>query len=156
MKPVNYFSVRIAIALCLIAFLAQAQDKKEKGTISIGLAYLQLNGDLPVIKVSAKTKVEKKFQPVEGVEINLFFGGETSQGFLGKVKTNSHGDASLTLPVRFKAQWDSLATFTFIGTLTQNDRFEDQSAELEISKAKIELTLDEVDSVRTIHAKVLA
>ena len=156
MKPVNYFSVRIAIALCLIAFLAQAQDKKEKGTISIGLAYLQLNEDLPIIKVSAKTKVEKKFQPVEGVEINLFFGGETSQGFLGKVKTNSHGDASLTLPVRFKAQWDSLATFTFIGTLTQNDRFEDQSAELEISKAKIELTLDEVDSVRTIHAKVLA
>jgi hypothetical protein len=58
--------------------------------------------------------------------------------------------------VRFKDQWDSLASFTFIGTLTQNDSFENQSTELEISKAKIELTLEEADSVRTIHAKVLA
>ena len=142
--------------MCLIAFLSQAQDKTEKGTINIALAYHQLNSDLPVIKVSAKTKKEKKFQPVEGVEINLFFNTETSQGFMGRVETNSNGAGSLSLPVRFKDQWDSLASFTFIGTLTQNDSFENQSTELEISKAKIELTLEEADSVRTIHAKVLA
>ena len=144
------------MALCLIAFLAQAQDKTEKGTIKIDLTYHQLNNDLPVIKVSAKTKKEKKFQPVEGVEINLFFNAETSQGFMGRVETNSHGAGSLSLPVRFKDQWDSLSSFKFIGTLIQNDSFEDQSTELEISKAKIELTLEDVDSARTIHAKVLA
>jgi hypothetical protein len=143
-------------ALCLITILAQAQDKVEKGTISINLAYHQLNDDLPQIKVSAKTKIERKFQPVEGVEVNIFFNAETSQGFIGRVKTNNHGAGSLSLPARFKDQWDSLSAFTFIGTLTQNDRFEDQSTELEITKARIELSLNEVDSIRTIQARVLA
>jgi len=156
MKQLNYSRGLIAIVLCLMAFLSHAQDKTAKGTIKIDLTYHQLNNDLPIIKVSAKTKKEKKFEPVEGVEINLFFGAETSSGFMGRVETDSHGAGSLSLPVRFKDQWDSLASFKFIGTLTQNDSFENQSTELEISKAKIEVTLEEADSVRTIHAKVLA
>jgi hypothetical protein len=40
-----------------------------------------------------------------------------------------------------------IVSFKFIGTLTQNDSFRDQSTELEISKAKIELTLEDIDSV---------
>jgi len=146
----------IAMVLCLIAFVVQAQDKPEKGTIKIDLAYHQLNNDLPIIKVSAKTKKEKKFQPVEGVVINLFFNTETSQGFMGRVETSTNGAASLSLPVRFKEQFDSLFNFKFIGTLIQNDSFEDQSTELEITKAKIELALEDIDSVHTIRAKVLA
>ncbi len=156
MKHINYSTGLIAMTLCLMAFFVEAQEKTEKGSIKIDLAYYQLNDDLPVIKVSAKTKIEKRFMPVKGVEVNLFFGSETSNGFMGKVETNSHGAASLSLPVRFKSQWDSLSSFKFIGTITKNDQFEDQSTELEISKAKIELTLEDVDSVRTIHAKVLA
>jgi hypothetical protein len=156
MKQINYSIGLIAMAFCLMAFLVQAQDKTEKGTIKIDLAYHQLNNDLPVIKVSAKTKKEKKFQTVEGVVINLFFNTENSQGFMGRVETNSNGAGSLALPVRFKDQFDSLFSFKFIGTLIQNDSFEDQSTELEISKAKIELTLEDMDSAHTIHAKVLA
>ena len=146
MKQIKYSIGLIAMVLCLIAFLAQAQDKTAKGTIKIDLTYHRLNDDLPVIKVSAKTRKEKKFQPVEGVEINLFFNTETSQGFMGRVETNSNGAGSLSLPVRFKDQFDSLFSFKFIGTLIQNDSFEDQSTELEISKAKIELTLEDNDS----------
>ena len=61
MKQINYSIGLIAMALCLIAFLVQAQDKTEKGTIKIDLAYHQLNNDLPVIKVSAKTRRRKSF-----------------------------------------------------------------------------------------------
>ena len=156
MKQIKHSIGLIATALCLIPLLGQAQDKPAKGIIKIDLTYHQLNNDLPIIKVSAKTKKEKKFQPVEGVEINLFFNAETSQGFMGRVKTNSNGAGSLSMPTRFKNQWDSLYSLKFIGTLIQNDSFEDQSTELEISKAKIELTLEDIDSARTIHAKVLA
>src|SRR6478609_2221843 len=155
MKHFNCSTGLMMMLICFTAFLAQAQET-EKGTISIGLTYNQLNDDLPVIKVSAKTKKDRRFEPVGDEEINLFFMTNTSQGFIGMVKTNSHGAASLTLPVRFKSQWDSLASFMFIGTLADTTRFAYQSAELEITKAKIELTLDEADSVRTIHAKVLA
>ena len=37
MKQIKYSIGPIATALCLIAFLAQAQDKSEKGTIKIDL-----------------------------------------------------------------------------------------------------------------------
>ena len=124
MKQINYSTGLIAIVLCLMAFLSQALDKTEKGTIKIDLAYHQLNNDLPIIKLSAKTKKDKKFQPVEGVFINLFLNTEASQGFMGRVETNINGAGSLHLPVRFKDQWDSLASFTFIGTLTGSDSFE--------------------------------
>ena len=154
MKQIKHSIGPITMVLCLIVFLGQAQDKAAKGTIKIDLTYHQLNNDLPVIKVSAKTKKEKKFQPVEGVVINLFFNAETSQGFMGRVRTNNNGAGSLSMPVRFKDQWDSLYGFKFIGTLIQNDSFDDQSTELEITKAKIELTLEDNDS--TIHAKLLA
>src|SRR6185436_1864903 len=156
MKQDNYSIGLITMVWCLTAFLGQAQDKTEKGIIKIDLAYHQLNNDLPVIKVSAKTKKEKKFQTVEGVVINLFFNTENAQGFMGRVETNSNGAGSLSLPVRFKGQFDSLFSFKFIGTLIQNDSFEDQSTELEISKAKIDLALEDIDSAHTIHAKVLA
>ena len=156
MRQIKYSIGLTTMGLCLITFLVQAQDKPEKATIKIDLTYHQLNNDLPAIKVSAKTRKEKKFQPVEGAVINLFFNTETSQGFMGRVETNTNGAASLSLPVRFKEQFDSLFNFKFICTLIQNDSFEDQSTELEIIKAKIELSLEGIDSPRTIHAKVLA
>ncbi len=156
MKQINYITGLIAIAFCLINFLVKAQDKTEKGTIKIDLSYNQLNNDLPIIKVSAKTKKDRKFEPVTGVAVNLFFTTETSKGFIGRIETNSHGFGSLSLPERFKNQLDSSTSFKFIGTLTQDKSFEDQSTELEISKAKIELALDDVDSVHKINAKVLA
>ena len=56
----------IATTLCLISLLGQAQDKTEKGTIKIDLAYHQLNNDLPVIKVSAKTKKGEKVSARSG------------------------------------------------------------------------------------------
>ena len=123
MKPINSSLGLVAMLFCFAAFLGQAQDKADKGTINIGLTYHQLDTDLPIIKVSAKTKKDRKFEPVEGVEINLFLGSETSAGFMGRIKTNVHGAGSMALPERFKAQYDSSNSFMFIGTLTQNDRF---------------------------------
>ena len=62
MKQIKYSIGLITMVLCFIPFLTKAQDKTDKGTIKIDLAYHRLNDDLPVVKVSAKTKKEKKFQ----------------------------------------------------------------------------------------------
>ena len=79
------YSILVAMLVWPANVLVQAQDKTEKGTINIALTYSQLNEELPIIRVSAKTKKERKFEPVEGVEVNLFFGTETSSGFLGRI-----------------------------------------------------------------------
>lgn len=156
MKQSSYTRQLITVLFGILVFPMQAQEKQEKGVIKIDLTYHQLNNDLPVLKISTKTKKGKKFQSVEGVEVNLFFKEETSQGFMGKAKSNYYGVGSLQLPQRFRNSFDSSSSLLFIATLTGNERFEDQSTEIEITKARIELVVEEKDSVKTMRTKVFA
>ena len=156
MKQAAYLSrIRVVLLLLLVCQL-QAQEEKEKDLIRIVPAYYQSDEALPVIKVTASTKKNQKFVPVAGAEVNLFFNEETAEGFMGRVITNDRGLASLALPVKFKTSWDSMISFKFIGTVTGNKQFEDEAAEIEITKARIELSLTEEDSIRNITAALRA
>ncbi len=148
----------LLIGWCLfnINQAAQAQTEKEKKTPRINLAYHQLNDDLPYLQVDVKTKNGRRFEPVEGVDINVFFGEETAGGFMGRTITNDKGIGVVNLDEKFSVQWDTLPSSTFIATLTANNEYEDASAEVEIAKSRIELTLETEDSVRTMKAKVMA
>ncbi len=148
-------SIRVFLFLIMVSLL-QAQEEKEKDLIRIALAFYQTDEALPVIKATVSTKKDQKFVPVPGVEVNLFFNEETAGGFMGRLTTNDRGTASMTLPVKFKTAWDSMTTFKFIGTVTSNKQFEDIATEIEIIKARIELSLSEEDSIRTIKAVLRA
>lgn len=156
MKQATYLSGIRVILLLLAVWRLQAQEEKEKAPIRIILAYYQSDEALPLIKVTASTKKNQKFVPVADAEVNLFFNEETAEGFMGRVTTNDRGSASMTLPVKFKTSWDSMIFFKFIGTVTGNKQFEDEAAEIEITKARIELSLTEEDSIRTIKAALHA
>jgi hypothetical protein len=143
------------ISILVVAMPILAQQESTKSALRIDLSYYQVNDDLPVLKIQAKTKVGKKFEAVEGIAINVFFNEESSEGFMGQVKTSGKGIAALTLPAKFSEAWRSLSGFTFMATVTSNNQFEDTRTEIEISKARIELSLTEEDSVRTIAAKVM-
>jgi hypothetical protein len=62
----------------------------------------------------------------------------------------------LILPERAKTQWDTATVSKFIATVTKNDKYEDNSSEIEITRARIEVKISEKDSVRSIAAKVFA
>ncbi|MBK5277453.1 MAG: hypothetical protein JJE09_01190 [Bacteroidia bacterium] len=141
---------------CVLVIPTQAQDEKDKNAIKVDLAYYQLDNALPILVASAKTKNGKKFEPVDSVDIYLYFNEESTVGFIGKIRTNDKGIGKLSLPERFRSDWATLPSSTFIATITGNERFKDASTEIEIAKAKIELTAEEKDSVRIITAKVLA
>ncbi|MFN3841426.1 MAG: hypothetical protein ACK4RF_12045 [Cyclobacteriaceae bacterium] len=151
----NLIAISFTILLLPGGFFGYAQQD-EKFSANLYLSYTQKNESLPVITVSVKTKKGRKFEPVEGAVINIFFMEESAEGFMGRVKTNSLGLASLPLPEQKRTAWMSLPTVTFLATLTGSDKFEDASEEIEIQKARIELNLTEEDSVRTITAKVKA
>ncbi len=144
------------LLICGLAASIQAQDKIEKIAVKVDLAYHQQDDGLPVLIVSAKTKKGKKFEPVDSVDVYVYLNEESTGGFIGRIRTNNKGIGKLSLPDRLKNDWLTLATSTFIATLTGSERFKDASTEIEITKAKIELNAEEKDSVRTISAKVLA
>lgn len=156
MKQAGYLSGILTVLLLLMGWRLKAQEENGKASIRIALAYYQTDEALPVIKVTASTKKDQKYVPVANTEVNLFFNEETAGGFMGRVTTNDRGLASLALPVKFKTSWDSMIFFKFIGTVTGNKQFEDEAAEMEITKARIELSLTEEDSIRTIKAALHA
>jgi hypothetical protein len=132
------------------------QPAVEKKNLRVDLSFHQQDDQLPFLKVNVKTKNGKRFEPVEGVVVNLFIGEETSSGFMGRVRSDQHGWASIQLPAKFKAQWDSASSATFLATVTSDEEFKDAGFEIEISKARIELELENKDSLRLMHAKLLA
>jgi hypothetical protein len=146
------------VTLLLIGSIAtlSAQEAKEKGRVIIDLSYHQRDAEMPLLRAYAKSKINKKYLPVKGAFINFFMGEETAAGYLGSAKTNRVGVSSLPVPARAKVALDSLNRFMFIATVTGSDLFETASTELEIAKARIELSLQEEDSIRTIKAKVFA
>ena len=133
MKPIS--AIILFLLLIALPIVSTAQATLEKKKLSLTISYQQKNNELPIIKVSAKTKPEKKFVPVEGVELNLFFNEETANGFMAKVKSNLYGEAKVTLPLRFKNSWDSSASYLFIATAVNQDQYLDASTEIEITKA---------------------
>jgi hypothetical protein len=139
----------------MVSWGVGAQQEAEKKPLRLALTYHQQNDQLPIIKVSTKSKTGKKFEAKDSVLVNLFFGEETNEGFLGRVRTNMRGEASLQLSGKYKEGWSNASSLKFIATVTGSDQFDDASTEIEIAKAKIELTLEEKDSVKTISAKVL-
>ena len=155
MKRIGIFSIGMIVAFLSASIHLSAQGEKKKSAIKIGLSYIKVNDQAPVLKASAQIKNGKKFEPLEGVEINLSFMEETPRGFLGRVKTNNQGTASMTLPAEINTRLDSLSPFKFIASVTSTDRFDEQTAEIEITRARIELSLPEADSVKKVEAKVL-
>jgi len=155
MTSLKILSVAFFWCISLLHTPVFAQEA-EKATLRLDLTYQrQENGQLPMLKTSTKTKAGKRFEPVHDVEINLFFNEETSKGFLGRIKSSDKGTAFLTIPDDFTYELDTSAVLKFIATVTNNEKFEDVSSEIEITKAQIELTLNEEDSIRTMKAKVL-
>lgn len=154
----NLSSRLTLLTLCAFLFLPSqtvAQEKTKMKKLLLDISFHQVNNELPELKVLAKTKPVKKFLPVEGVDINFYFKEEKRQGFMGKLKTNMNGEAYLRLPTRFKSSWDSVQSRLFMATSTGSQEFEDAQAEVEIIKSRIELTIEEIDSIKTIRAKLL-
>ena len=152
MRQLNYFFIT-GLFFISISIILHAQEK-DKANIRIDLAYHQMNNDLPLLTGSAKTKNGKRFEPIDSVTLSLFFGEETKKGFMGRITTNNMGVASLQIPERFKNDLESASSYLFIATVTSNNRFEDASTEIEVSKARIELSLESIDSTRMMRAKL--
>lgn len=146
----------ICFVFCLTSLSLQAQEAVEKGTLLLDLTFHQTNEEMPVLKALTRTKIEKKFRPVKGVNVNFFIGEENEAGFLGRMRSNEDGVGSIEIPAKFKEKLNSDSTYYFIATVTEDGKFEDTSSEIEIFKAKIEVSYAEDGEEKSVSGKLLA
>ena len=143
-----------ALILLISSFVSSAQD--EKKSIKLSLSFAQINDQAPELKATVKSKIGKKFEPVEGIQVEFFLGEQSPDNALGKAKTNRKGIASVELPSSASAKLDSMSPFKLTALVAESKEYNEQSTEIEITKARIDLSLSEVDSTRKVGATLLA
>lgn len=153
MRKFNFSILAVAITLISV-FPSSAQQ--EKKSIKLGLSYSQINDQVYEVKATVKSKRGKKFESVTNIEVEFVLGERTAANFLGKAKTNGKGVASVEIPSTAISKMDSVSSFKLTAFVSESSEYNEQSTEIEVTKARIDLTLFEVDEKREVGAKLLA
>lgn len=125
--------------------VVQAQDGGGKSPLSVTVMYNLVNNQVPFVVATLKTKVDKKFTPVEGMEVLFYLDNDPANGgkLLGKAKTNNKGRVSMGVPATFNDAWKAVPTHKIVAVTAKTAKFDETSTDASIVKSKI--TLDTAD-----------
>jgi len=154
MKPLisKYFGM-LALMLVLFGSTVVFAQGADKSNITIDIAYYVLNNRVPYLVITTKTKVEKKFIPVENMSVKVFMDKDSSGnmlGSIGEVKTNYKGKAVVMLPPSMKSNWDALERHSFFATSAETKKYGSADGELTISKARISIDTADDRNIKVI------
>ena len=157
MKPklINHKLFLICGMLLLAAAPVWSQDSAKKELL-LDLAYYMPANRVPYVMVHSKTKEGKKFQPVNGLLVQVYLDNDSSANLLGKITTDERGEGKLLLPASLKTTWESSGTHNFIGISESNKIFDQTKSELSITKSKLIIdTVVDAES-RSVEISVLS
>ncbi len=144
MKSILYC---VFVLMMLSSFTIQAQ-KKSRAYLKFN--YFKENDGSKMLVADLKTKVNRKFRPVQNAEIKFFAATDSTDMLLGKVKTNEEGRATFIISNKFKLKADTGGVYTYIAKFAGNDTLKSKSSDLQIQDITVDLNLKEIDSVKTM------
>ena len=130
-----------------------AQDSAASKTV-LNVRYFLPQNKVPYIEVSTKNKVGRKFEPVTGVAVNVYFNEERAANLLGKIITDVSGTARVAIPANFKAAWDSLSEIKFVAVSDSSKEVASLSSDITIKKATLVMDTVSADGIRTVTAQL--
>ena len=146
----NIFKIIVLIAAFMPHFLmAQAV---EKNTLVLGVKYYNNNNAAQHLVVSAKSKIDGKFQKIGNIAVKVFITNDSNKNnFIGAGITSERGEFILFIPPSAKTEWLKSATQNFIAISAANKLYDEARAETTITKAKIKM--DTADG-KIVNAKL--
>lgn len=126
----------------------KAPAKREKARIS--LEYSNINNNGPRLSATVKTKIERSYVSVPGVDIVFYLDSISSESMLGKAVTGGDGQAVYLLPETLRKVMLKKHEFLYIAAIENSDKFIDSDTDIEIHNSFIDLTFEEEDSVRAL------
>ncbi len=151
-NPTN-FSIVFLLLFCINGNTTLAQDAAISPTV-MGIRYILTENKIPYLLVTTKRKVGRKFEPVKGISISIYFNDATSNNLLGKIITSSNGEGKAAFPASFKATWDSATQFKFLAISNAPKGQEPLSSDISIKKAILTIDTILVDGVKTVTAQL--
>ncbi len=146
----NIFKIIVLIAAFMPHFLmAQAV---EKNTLVLGVKYYNDNNAAQHLVISAKSKIDGKFQKIGNIAVKVFITNDSNKNnFIGAGITSERGEFILFIPPSAKTEWVKSPTQNFIAISAANKLYEEARAETTITKAKIKI--DTADG-KIVNAKL--
>lgn len=124
----------------------------EKARVRIELNYFKLREDSSYLTVKVLTRVDRQYEPVSGVIINLFLNEQTRLGMMGNITTDQQGEGRFTLPPKFYQAKDTLTILNFIARLKNDPNYQDRISSLEIQDASVSII--PIDSSKQIIVRL--
>ncbi|MGE5107694.1 MAG: hypothetical protein ACM3H8_09125 [Sphingobacteriales bacterium] len=152
-QKINKKGIPYLLFLLLWNSKIYAQDST-KNELVLNVSYYMPASRVPYIQVNAKTKIDKKFQPVKGIISKVYLDIADDNNMLGRVVTAENGTAIINIPDALKKIWDSSATHTFIAIAEANKKFDETKAEVAVSKAHIILDTVAGAETKSINVKL--
>ncbi len=143
----NKLAAIALVILFAVPFGATAQEDSVKKELVVNLAYHMNNNNIIYLIANAKTKIDGKFRPVQGINLNLFLDADSAGNLISKLTTDKNGLAKAILPPALKIAWDGSPKHNFIAVSEPTKDFESVTAETAITKSKI--TIDTVSGGET-------
>jgi len=124
----------------------------EKNTLVLGVKYYNDNNAAQHLVVSAKSKIDGKFQKIGNIAVKVFITNDSNKNnFIGAGITSERGEFILFIPPSAKTEWLKSATQNFLAISASNKLYDEARAETIITKAKIKI--DTADG-KIVNAKL--
>jgi hypothetical protein len=143
-----------ALFLYASPFIAQDKETEEGEEVlyepSLALHYFKNTDGARILTGEIKVKRGRQFLPLENAEIK-FFAGVDAQINLGTAKSNKQGKAILELSKETELPFDDSGAVVLSAKYEAEENSQETSDEKTIIDIAFEMTLEEVDSIKTIR-----
>ena len=155
MKPNNHHKFFIITLFLFGATISKisAQDSIVS-TPMLSVRYFLPENKMPYVEVNTKNKIGRKFEPINGIPVNVYFNEASEKNLLGKIITGSNGEGRVALPPSFKATWDSLNEFKFVAISDSSPGVESLSGDVTVKKAILVIDTTSSEGIRNVTGQL--
>lgn len=161
MKQLNNIKMYRYYKLITLMFLfgvlietMHAQDSAALSPTLLSMSYFMPANNVPYLEVTTKKKTGRKFEPVNNIPVNIFFGEAESKNLLGNVITDAMGKGRIGLSPSFKNAWDSLSEFKFVAEAKSTTGQAPLTTDITIKKAILKIDTTSEDGTRIVTAEL--
>jgi hypothetical protein len=145
----NYLNIIFFLSAFLLISSGSFSQEDSKISPYLDLQYYKNTDEACSLKASLNYSANRMLNPLPGMKIS-FYSGSEKKILLGTVETDKEGIAEILLPDDIILSGKTGGLWTFNAECNGNDTIEASSSEISIKDFKLEMTLSEVDSVKTI------
>ncbi len=129
---------------------AAGQEDPVEAKEIVRLRYFNDNNKVQYLLLESQLKKGSKVEPIAGKTFNIYLDSTSDDNLVSELKTDNTGKAKTFIPASFKTAWEQSSIHKFIAVVPGKD----ETIELDITKARIQVDTLFEDGVRSVTVNV--